>query len=83
MKVEVITKEKQFEPIELKLTIESKRELQLLTSIFNNIDIVSIANNLRKDCTEWFNYYEGKDWLAIVINLMNVKIDLAVICIID
>lgn len=30
MKVEVITKEKQFEPIELKLTIESKRELQQL-----------------------------------------------------
>lgn len=39
MKVNVTTKEKQFEPIELKLTIESKRELLLLATLGNTSQI--------------------------------------------
>ena len=35
MKIEVTTKERQFEPIELKLTIESKEELNTWLSIIN------------------------------------------------
>ena len=36
MKVEVTTKEKQFEPIELKLTIESKEDLLELYNTLGN-----------------------------------------------
>lgn len=37
MKVTVNTKKKQFEPIELNITIESKEELNTWLSIFNGI----------------------------------------------
>jgi len=37
MKVNVTTKEKQFEPIELNITIESKGELNTWLSIFNGM----------------------------------------------
>lgn len=36
MKVNVTTKEKQFEPIELNITIESKRELLILATLGNS-----------------------------------------------
>ena len=52
MKVEVTTKEKQFEPIELKLTIESKRELEFLVSLLDATDenIVRLANSAVINC---------------------------------
>ena len=39
MKVEVTTKEKQFEPIKLSITIESKEELHTWLSIFNGFTL--------------------------------------------
>jgi len=52
MKVEVNKKEKQFEPIELVITIESERELHLIsemTSQFSTIGSAVFRGNLNKD----------------------------------
>ena len=56
MKTEILTKQ-DFQPIELKITIETKRELEFLWSLFNapNTKLMELANDYRIGSISIFN----------------------------